>query len=1435
MNNSEIELHNNIVTILSNAVKTGDSLYKNYITNININNLQISRNILQTNHGLEKKFFYISNSIYCFETNLDNLKIYKYNVNFDSGTRLKISDISFDPSQTQIYLNETVSTEDALFVPIIKNNTIIVYRIGTDGSILQIPLNSEYNSNDYCRISAFDDILCVFKDTFTNSEILKYPLDNNIELILKNYNIDCSILNFYPSLCNNLYCQITSPFSEIYNTEESFNLSFDANDVNYDFSKLLIFQENELIAENDFYSDFNNVYPINIYNYSENEKYNFTIQAYDKAGNMESDSFEFYRNFSEGIVENYYLANKYLNINTPLSINLDLKSTATLNIAIESGSDMVTSINLGEIDKLENYKIDTTGLVDGEYSIKLILTYNGITEYMHDKINIDSILPIITFHDYDKFNSDEAFSTVYFDVDEEFIENISATISDSISSVALDINEENGQYFVSLQPMLKNENIYQIKIEATDKSGNINNNICDYIIDRTSPELFVSSIDSIDAIHSEVVLNFRAADNYAIDCIKIYSDKLDSDHLLKTYLIDSESTETDYNFNELPAQKNIISNACLQIECVDKSGNSTVYKKIFVVDNMAPITEIEYQDPYIINNLPYLPDISVISLTAKANDSYSKVNGTFYSLNGKETIKYDGTIIGFVNGKNSIAYYSIDNLGNIEDSGTSEFYIDNNAPIISIQVDNIFKGKDGLNFISDSSKFHIESYDNEAGVDKVLYRVDSGSWINFNNDFNILKEGLCDIEILAIDNVGNQYQEKYDYIIDCTPPEILYDFSEPYYENLNNGRIGFLQKASLGLSVVDIDKDGYSSGADEIFYSVDSEGYIKYSEPIEIEDSVVLDYFSTDNVGNKKVADQLNLGIDTEAPLLEIVASEKVYNADGIVFTNSGLPIAATAADDFIGVESIWCSNSDEEYSEKSKFIPLMEGPDCVSFYAKDFLGNVSESKGMNIFVDDSAPETVLSSNLPIIEINGKYYADKRYTFSLSSHDFGSGLKDIFCYVNGERVSEDFNIIEEGKFKIDYQAIDNLGNLEDLKTIEIITPIPDTTPPISEIMPSQERLTINGFDYFKNEVCFTIMSVDEIGSYDSSSTGVKNVFVSLDSSEYTESNIVNTTYKDGLHSISFYAIDNAGNVEKEQTYLFYTDSTPPETRILGADDLLLIADTYQIKEQTLLELDSRDETAGVMDTYYSFDNENWVKYLNPLEFSIGDYELYYYSVDLLGNKEDESSCKINVNPNFLTTSFDSYDLFNFQKQHVVFDYDGQTLVYIESSAHPCNDQIFLQDENITRNGKNSQNGQRIKISKTNKKRLALYLFEEMIFAVEKDHEDENLYFYNKTDRNQIGTCISNGGVNSDPILHDGFIYWINARGNTYSIYSYSIDRGTVEVDNSGITKRDGGAVIREPKEYEGIYISLPHIPYFAAPYSSYIEKGNLTDKADNVL
>jgi fibronectin type 3 domain-containing protein len=329
--------------------------------------------------------------------------------------------------------------------------------------------------------------------------------------------------------------------------------------------------------------------------------------------------------------------------------------------------------------------------------------------------------------------------------------------------------------------------------------------------------------------------------------------------------------------------------------------------------------------------------------------------------------------------------------------------------------------------------------------------------------------------------------------------------------------------------------------------------------------------------------------VDTEAPVTTTNVSTD--------WTNQNPVVTLTATDNETGVANTYYSLNDSDFVAGTSFTVEGEGVHKVSFYSIDKAGNKESIKTIYIKIDQSAPVTKVN------EIPS--WTNQPVMLKLTATDNGSGVAKTFYSINGSEFVEgtSFTVDKEGINKVSFYSVDKAGNVEKPQTIEvkIDKQAPVTVSDVNEIW-SKENVTVN------------LTATD-------TQSGVAKTFYSINGSEYKEgtSFIVDN---EGVNQVSFYSVDQAGNIEKPQTIEVKIDKTAPVT-VSDANE------TWS-KENVTVNLTATDSGSGVAKTFYSINGSEYVEGTSFTVDKEGINQVSFYSIDRVGNIEKPQTIEVKI-------------------------------------------------------------------------------------------------------------------------------------------------------------------------------------------------------------
>ncbi len=464
-------------------------------------------------------------------------------------------------------------------------------------------------------------------------------------------------------------------------------------------------------------------------------------------------------------------------------------------------------------------------------------------------------------------------------------------------------------------------------------------------------------------------------------------------------------------------------------------------------DSKSPISFPGYLNvkPYNIGQRKYFGNN--LSVSIAANDKLSGVEKTYYSINSEPYKEYTDEFKIPKEGDYVLKYYSVDNVGNIEDPKQDEFSIDATPPT----ADYVLSGGTYNNIFSVHTKVMLMAKDTLAGVGKIMYQLDEGKEKTYTGkaiSLASLDNGDHKFNFYALDNVQNKGKTRtFNFYLDKMAPILSSTIIGDQFAK--DGKIYFSGRSILKLTGVD-DK----AGLKEIKYKVDEAGteFMTYSEPFylpSISGLHTVKYYALDNMQNKT---ETQRGIDAkyenyvfneEKIYVDLTAPKVYYKFQGTnfvtrdtLFLSGNTKIKLTGVDSESGIGKIVYKidgvPASENYSGAFDLNKLKGGVHKIEIICYDNVSNKT-NKDFTFILDNTPPKLhYFYSVAPYGTRDGYKVYSKYVTVYLAATDMTTGVKDIYYKVNNAKELKytgsisgfSTNILNTVKLR----TIDKLGN-----------------------------------------------------------------------------------------------------------------------------------------------------------------------------------------------------------------------------------------------------------------------------------------------------------------------------------------------------------------------------------------------------------------------
>ena len=357
---------------------------------------------------------------------------------------------------------------------------------------------------------------------------------------------------------------------------------------------------------------------------------------------------------------------------------------------------------------------------------------------------------------------------------------------------------------------------------------------------------------------------------------------------------------------------------------------------------------------------------------------------------------------------------------------------------------------------------------------------------------------------------------------------------------------------------------------------------------------------------------------------------KKMYQSpEGKLYLNKDLPIY------------LWISNSPEESSKKARMFseetPQYSNPMYLDTEGYNTVRSPSRVDTVTrkpiypaqdiifeIYADSEPPRLTLSyGGAKTYKQEGIVYAGSQAELEIIAKDVLSGVEQILYSVDGaayKKYESTIKINEERLYTLKYYAVDNVGNVSEVKEYKITY---DKTPP-------QTKISFDGDkhqDVLSGKTKITLEAEDK-------GIGLKQIWYQINEGKPALYKYpINTAYyKQGEYKLTYWSEDKVRNEENKKTYAFYIDKAPP-TIIEEVDGKTFLANGREYSSgRAKLKLTAFDNKAGVKEIRYSINGGEFQTYEKPVTLTMasGNLVINSYAVDHVNNKSTSQTANQNT-------------------------------------------------------------------------------------------------------------------------------------------------------------------------------------------------------------
>ena len=343
----------------------------------------------------------------------------------------------------------------------------------------------------------------------------------------------------------------------------------------------------------------------------------------------------------------------------------------------------------------------------------------------------------------------------------------------------------------------------------------------------------------------------------------------------------------------------------------------------------------------------------------------------------------------------------------------------------------------------------------------------------------------------------------------------------------------------------------------------------------------------------------------------------------GKLYINKSLPLYLYLSDKPNGQGTMYQLKSDSTPAYANPMYLDTEGynsfrsPSAVDTTTKEIVLPFTDII-FDTYADGIAPSVKIDfSQIKQFKKDNKTYISGNEAFNLTSKDAGSGVEQILISIDSagfKPYTQPVVFPTEKLYDLNFYAVDNVGNISDVQHFSFNI---DKNAPVTQISFEGNKFenTISG------KTRIALMAEDNL-------SGVSKIEYIIDKGQaqtyYQPINAALLT--EGEHTLTYYSVDNVGNTETGQQFIFFVDKTPP----LLVDEIMGNSFMINGKEyssgRSKLKLTAVDNKAGIKMIKYSINDEEFQEYSQPFYLTSvsGSLSVKSYAEDNVGNRSEAS-------------------------------------------------------------------------------------------------------------------------------------------------------------------------------------------------------------------
>jgi len=347
------------------------------------------------------------------------------------------------------------------------------------------------------------------------------------------------------------------------------------------------------------------------------------------------------------------------------------------------------------------------------------------------------------------------------------------------------------------------------------------------------------------------------------------------------------------------------------------------------------------------------------------------------------------------------------------------------------------------------------------------------------------------------------------------------------------------------------------------------------------------------------------------------------YTAEGKHYYGPGLQFDLTAEDQYAGVETIYVSVDEENYTPYLSTRSIQkEGQLTIRFQASDRVGNLEPGKSSTLISDLTAPSITHNIN----GISDSNTIASSSTIYFTATDNLSGVSKSYYRFDDQPFivypGSNLNLshLEDGPHVLEYYSVDYVGNRSINTTFNFYY---DKLAPLTASDILGDKYLYQEKVYFSGRTKMKLTAIDN-------KAGVKEIYYAIDNEQFK-------IYEDpfylpslqGNHTIKFYSVDRLSNRPsgaeeyKHNINLVFLDLTGPDISHNFSGPTFKTSDEMFLGPLTSINLVAKDNQSGLQYISYSIDGvQAETRYDKPIVLNVnsGKHKIEMFAYDNVNNR-----------------------------------------------------------------------------------------------------------------------------------------------------------------------------------------------------------------------